>query len=110
LDLGLIAGFGGPVIHEACPCQSVCDCKDQCTNECTNQCSCVTFVVAKLSVRYIGKKRLKKHVVGHLYGVPEHLHPNLLNNFINLCKNVYIHNEDETLMPEKSIMHEDEDN
>jgi HEAT repeat protein len=40
------------------------------------------------AVNYIGQEYLKKHVVVHIYGDPDKLHPNLRNSFENLCKQV----------------------
>lgn len=43
------------------------------------------------AVNYIGQEYLKKHVVVHIYGDPDKLHPNLRNSFENLCKRVVVH-------------------
>ena len=40
------------------------------------------------AVNYIGQDYLKKNVEVHVYGDPDKLHPNLQNNFLNLCKQV----------------------
>jgi hypothetical protein len=52
-------------------------------------------------VNAIGQQRLKKQVDVHIYGEPEHLQRNLLNNFANLCKQVYVHGTDDMLIPKK---------
>lgn len=43
------------------------------------------------AVNYIGQKHLKKNVDVHIYGDQEKLHPNLRNNFTNLCKDVQVY-------------------
>jgi hypothetical protein len=43
------------------------------------------------AVNYIGQKHLKKNVEVHIYGDQEKLHPNLWNNFTNLCKDVQVY-------------------
>lgn len=43
------------------------------------------------AINYIGQDALKTHVTVHIYGEPDELHPNLLNSFKNLCKQVEIH-------------------
>lgn len=50
------------------------------------------------AVNVLGQAFLKKHVEVHIYEDSEQLHPNLLNNFTNLCKNVYSHAEDDMLV------------
>lgn len=43
------------------------------------------------AVNYIGQKYLKENVEVHIYGNTDNFHPNLLNNFKNLCKFVEVH-------------------
>lgn len=47
------------------------------------------------SLNYMKHAYLKHHVNVHIYGHPEKLHPNLLNNVKNLCKHVHIHTQSE---------------
>lgn len=44
----------------------------------------------------IGQRHLRKKVSVHLYGKPEELQLNLLNNLNNLCRHVYTHKETDT--------------
>jgi hypothetical protein len=50
------------------------------------------------AVNVIGRDDLKHHVDVHLYGDPEQLHPNLRNNFMTLCRHVYIHEAEQILL------------
>jgi hypothetical protein len=43
------------------------------------------------AVNAIGQTHLKEHVGVHIYGDAEQVHPNLLNSFNNLCKQVEVH-------------------
>jgi len=43
------------------------------------------------AVDYIGQEYIKKHVIVHIYGDPNKLHPNLRNTLTNLCKRVEVH-------------------
>jgi hypothetical protein len=43
------------------------------------------------AINTIDRIYLKHHVDVHIYGNIEKLHPNLRNNFITLCKSVYLH-------------------
>jgi hypothetical protein len=48
------------------------------------------------AVNHIGQKHLKNGVDVYLYGNPEKLHPNLYNNLTNLCKHVYVKDNNDT--------------
>jgi len=45
------------------------------------------------AINSIGQKYLKEHVEVHIYGESDAFHPNLRNNFENLCKRVEFHQE-----------------
>jgi hypothetical protein len=47
------------------------------------------------AINYIGQKYLKKKVEVHIYGNSQSLQPNLWNTLTNLCKCVYVHEEDD---------------
>ncbi len=48
------------------------------------------------AVNHIGQTHLKNDVDVYLCGNPEKLHPNLYNNLTNLCKHVYLKDDNDT--------------